>query len=425
MSKKTYGGSKYSFHRKTFPLGKGGNGAVYDVYPDPTIGFPVVAKFFECDKSNRETRYKRFKREIETVYRLEDVKGILPIIDYCCPEECPVETDAAWYLMAKAEQFNISINRKIENKIDDMLCLAEIIQELHSRNQAHRDIKPENILISKGEIILSDFGLAWGLEDERLTKKMERIGPYKILPPEMEEVSLDQDIDFRPADVYLFAKVLWMYIKRDTIGFRGQYNRRDDQIYLDKHKVKVLTLEPIHRLLEQATEEYPDKRITIAGCIENLKLQQRIIKKEIKEASLIRALLFEETTKRALQRISPDVYLYDNKEHILRALETILPYSSIAIKDMSGKREVLIGTNFTIDKVSENIWRLDGYIERSVYRQLYFNAESMTHRARNTELVLRLKPIPDEEMEGNNLRSISRKNLINPTSIIEIGRFGV
>ena len=65
------------------------------------------------------------------------------------------------------------------------------------------------------------------------------------------------------------------------------------------------------------------------------------------------------------------------------------------------------------------------YLDRSIYRQLYFNTERMIHRANNAEIMLRLKPIPDEELELNNLRTIRRENLIDPTSSIVIGRFGM
>ena len=108
-------------------------------------------------------------------------------------------------------------------KILEMLQLARIIQSIHERDKAHRDIKPENILVLNGKLVLSDFGLCWGIGEERLTGLNERVGPYKIMPPELERVQTDLDLDFKPSDVYLFSKVIWMTLKGDNIGFRGQY----------------------------------------------------------------------------------------------------------------------------------------------------------------------------------------------------------
>lgn len=47
--RKKYVGESYSFYRKNRPIGKGGNGAVYEVelLSDNGLGVPMVAKFFE------------------------------------------------------------------------------------------------------------------------------------------------------------------------------------------------------------------------------------------------------------------------------------------------------------------------------------------------------------------------------------------
>lgn len=123
-------------------------------------------------------------------------------------------------------------------------------------------------MILDDRLVLSDFGLYWGIEEERLTEFNERIGPYKIMPPELENVQTDLDLDFRPSDVYLFAKVLWMTLKGDNIGFRGQYQRGDVQIFLNKEVFgDVITLEPIHKLIEQATFEDMNKEYQFTNVL--------------------------------------------------------------------------------------------------------------------------------------------------------------
>lgn len=139
--------------------------------------------------------------------------------------------------MPKAKPYKLNRKRNIYSKILEMLQLARIIQSIHERDKAHRDIKPENILVLNGKLVLSDFGLCWGIGEERLTGLNERVGPYKIMPPELERVQTDLDLDFKPSDVYLFSKVLWMTLKGDNIGFRGQYQRGEVQIYLNQRRL--------------------------------------------------------------------------------------------------------------------------------------------------------------------------------------------
>ena len=64
--RKNYKGELQSFLRSERDIGRGGNGAVYDVEfeGNEALGFPVVAKFFEYNGADKEKRYNRFKNEI-------------------------------------------------------------------------------------------------------------------------------------------------------------------------------------------------------------------------------------------------------------------------------------------------------------------------------------------------------------------------
>ncbi|MBQ9984206.1 MAG: protein kinase [Lachnospiraceae bacterium] len=344
--RKTYVGELYSFYRANSPIGSGGNGAVYDVELPSNVGidFPVVAKFFEYEGRDKEKRYKRFKNEILALDKLKDIDGIMKVVDKKCPQNIPQSKEDAWYLMPKAKPYKLIRKANIYTKILDMLQLAQIIKCIHERDGAHRDIKPENILILDERLVLSDFGLYWGIEEERLTELNERIGPYKIMPPELENVQTDLDLDFRPSDVYLFAKVLWMTLKGDNIGFRGQYQRGDVQIFLNKeHFGNVITLEPIHKLIEKATYEEMDKRISIHQCIDYLELQCKLLserERKLLSDELVSELLYDEHSKMIIERAEPDQLIYEDKDTIFNMLKGVIPISKIKVKSLINEQNV-------------------------------------------------------------------------------------
>lgn len=344
--RKKYVGELYSFYREKTSIGKGGNGAVYEVeiLSKSGLGFPVVAKFFEYEGADKEKRYKRFKNEIIALNELKDIEGIMKVLDKKCPQNVPQTNEEAWYLMPKAKPYKLTRKSNLYAKILDMLELARIIQCIHERNGAHRDIKPENILILGEQLVLSDFGLYWGIEEERLTELNERIGPYKIMPPELENVQTDLDLDFRPSDVYLFAKVLWMTLKGDNIGFRGQYQRGDVQIFLNKENFDdVITLEPIHKLIEEATFEDMNKRISIHQCIDYLELQSKLLserEREMLSDELVSQLLYDEHSKTIIERAVSGQLIYEDKDTIFTMLKGIIPISKIKVKSLIDEQKV-------------------------------------------------------------------------------------
>ena len=153
---KIYEGARYKFVIKK-EIGSGGNGKVYDV---DIIGHPkldFVAKFFSADKRNLKKcnkRFERFKKEIEYANKLTDIEGIMLI------EDCNLSSmDNSWYLMKKAREYKVNTRKKLNEKLDDIMKIALVIKQLHSRDMEHRDIKPDNILILNNRVYLTDFGL--------------------------------------------------------------------------------------------------------------------------------------------------------------------------------------------------------------------------------------------------------------------------
>lgn len=360
---KVYRGEMYSFTRKEPSLNHGGNGAVYEVDVEG-LNKSVVAKFFEYSGKDEERRYERFKREIAFLSDFKGIEGVIDIIDKHCPEELSKEQGKAWYLMPKAKEYKVNYNTSIIQKLDDMIYLARIIERLHSKEYAHRDIKPENVLLLDGKVVLADFGLVWNPNMERLTVLNERVGPYRILPPELEHIDDSANIDYRFSDVYLFSKVLWMTLKKDTNGFRGKYDRGDDQIYLSKGAFR--TFEPIHKLLEGATDDKISNRITITDCIKHLEYQRQIVVDPDSIDPLeLQRLQYEENNKRMVSKNEPDEVIYSEERSLLNALqeisENIISNSVINIAETSNdlSRRIQVN-NLSVD--SNGVCRFEHFV---------------------------------------------------------------
>lgn len=327
-------------------LGKGGNGKVYDAIVEglKTTDDSYVIKIYNC-KNKKEERYERFKREVKVVHKkLYDVEGVLPIIDYYLPNK-PTENDKAWYLMPKANNFQINVKKDLKTKLEEMMNLGLIIKRLHDLNVVHRDIKPENILFYKDEIVLSDFGLVGYENDNSLTISGERLGPIKIMPPELESV-FDMGIDiYKSSDVYLFAKVLWMYLKGDNIGFRGEYRIADSQIGIDKNVFNQTTMEPIQFLLVNATKKECSERLNIHKCVELIKKQLAIIDNRL-DGEELAELKNKEQLELFIDRTNPQEIVYKNRIQIIEFLENLDLFSATVIVKNNSIREDFNGVKF-------------------------------------------------------------------------------
>ncbi len=233
-------------------LGAGGNGDVWKVKNKNGDEFALkVLRNIDTDT------FTRFKIE-ENILRELNINGVIKLVDSFIPESKSEGTP--WFVMRLAKSFD-EYKQKVKDLdiVDDFVILGETLRELHSRNIAHRDIKPENLLHLDGRLVFTDFGLVKYPERESLTPIKRDVGAKFTMAPEMRRFA--SKADGKAADVYSFAKSLWIALSGEARGFDGQYV--PNGILGLKNYHKDLYLKSLDDLLVIATDNDPDVRPSI------------------------------------------------------------------------------------------------------------------------------------------------------------------
>ena len=194
---------RYALERK---LGEGGMATVY-LADDLKHGRKVALKVLKPELA-AVLGAERFLAEIKTTANLQH-PNILPLFD-------SGEADGfLYYVMPyiEGETLRDRIDRERQLPVDEALGIATAVAHaLHTAHEAgvvHRDIKPGNILLSRGQPLVADFGIAIAVSaggGGRLTETGLSLGtPYYMSP---EQATGDQSIG--PAsDTFALACVLY------------------------------------------------------------------------------------------------------------------------------------------------------------------------------------------------------------------------
>jgi eukaryotic-like serine/threonine-protein kinase len=194
---------RYAIERE---LGRGGTATVY-LAQDRKHGRAVAVKVLRPELA-AALGAERFLREIEIAARLTH-PHILSLHD------SGEANGFLYYVMPylEGESLRDRLNRDAQLPVEDAVRIArEVASALsyaHSHDVVHRDIKPENILLSGGEAVVADFGIARALVAagaDKLTDTGLAVGTPGYMSP--EQAMAEPRIDGR-ADTYALGCVLY------------------------------------------------------------------------------------------------------------------------------------------------------------------------------------------------------------------------
>jgi tetratricopeptide (TPR) repeat protein len=191
---------RYTLKRE---LGRGGMATVYLAH-DCRHDRPIALKVLHPELA-ATLGPERFLREIRLVARLQH-PHILTVLD---------SGEAAgrlWFTMpyVEGESLRDRLLREKQLPVSDAVRItteaALALDYAHRHGVIHRDIKPENILLSDGQALVADFGVARGLGTEgRLTETGFTLGTPTYMSPEQASAG---PVDAR-SDQYSLACVLY------------------------------------------------------------------------------------------------------------------------------------------------------------------------------------------------------------------------
>ncbi|MGD0558803.1 MAG: serine/threonine-protein kinase [Streptosporangiaceae bacterium] len=178
-------GGRYRLLRK-LESGAGGFGRVWRAH-DQFLRIDVALKEIYppgAGGEDRATWAQRVRRECRTAARLRDHPNIVPVHDVLLEDGVP------WIVMRLLHSSladRVRTGPLTEEQTGPVArALLSALGAAHAARIVHRDVKPANVLLSESgeDVLLGDFGIAWSLDEQRMTTTSRFFGTLEYTAPE-------------------------------------------------------------------------------------------------------------------------------------------------------------------------------------------------------------------------------------------------
>jgi serine/threonine-protein kinase len=246
-------------------LGRGGMATVY-LARDLRHGRAVAVKVLRPELAHA-IGPERFIREIEIAARLSH-PNILPLYE-------SGEADGLlYYVMPYVEGATLRdhLNRERNLPLDEAMWIAKNVADAlmyaHGHGVIHRDIKPENVLLTGGQFVVADFGIARAIDAAgatRLTETGLAVGTPAYMSP--EQASGEHTPDGR-SDIYSLGCLVY-----EMLAGQPPFTGPSPQAVMARHAIdpvpRLRTLRPaipegVERAVEKALAKVPADRFATA-----------------------------------------------------------------------------------------------------------------------------------------------------------------
>ena len=211
-------------------LGEGGMGVVYKA-EDTKLKRTVALKFLPLHTMVSEEEKARFEHEAQaaaaldhpnicTVYEINESDG-QAFIAMAYVEGQSLQDIVGASLVGAQTRAGTRPAPTLADILNYAIQIAEGLQAAHEKDIVHRDIKPANILITeKGQVRITDFGLAKLAGRTQLTKEGTSMGTVAYMSPEQTQ---GIEVDHR-TDIWAFGAVIYEMITGKQ-PFAGDYEQ--------------------------------------------------------------------------------------------------------------------------------------------------------------------------------------------------------